>query len=97
MNPFRDGPNPYESPPIVAELNEPKRPAPPRKPWPPVFALFWVAVGPFLCLWLFRYCYSQHYFTRADDAIYLLFFVTTTALWLIAAARSVNWLIRAAY
>lgn len=91
MNQFRDQ-NPYESP-IVAELARPE-PVRPRKPWPPFFSIFWLAVGPFICLWLFRYCFIRGWVVHEDDAIYLLFYVTSGALWLTAGARVITWLVR---
>lgn len=96
-NPFADKVNPYEAP-IRAELAErpyqPPRPAKPRN-WPPIFAFLWLVTGPFICLWVFRFCrWELELFTFEDDAVYVFFYVITALLWLIAIARVGIWLLR---
>lgn len=99
MNQFRD--NPYESP-VLAELNErpvyqPPRQRPPRR-WPPIFAFVWLICGPFICLWIFRYCFHVlKLFTFEDDPVYVFFYLITGVLWLIALARVGIWLIRSLF
>lgn len=99
-NPFADKMNPYEAPIIRAELVDRPSPSPsprpsPRRNWPPFFAILWLIGGPFLCLWLFRFCrHELQLFTIEDDAVFALFYAVTGTLWLIAMARVVIWLFR---
>jgi hypothetical protein len=99
VNQFGD--NPYESPVVQAELARPERPyqpPQPAKPWPPIFAMIWLVAGPFVCLWVFRFCMHElKMFTIKDDFVFIFFFATTAILWLVAGARVLIWLVRSAF
>jgi hypothetical protein len=96
VNQFGD--NPYESPVVQAELARPERPyQPPRvqKPWPPVFSFFWVVGGPFVCIWFMLWLIHDLKLVRIDDTMpFVVFYIVSGFLWLVAAIRILFWRFR---
>jgi hypothetical protein len=99
VNQFGD--NPYESPVVQAELARPERPyqpPQPAKPWPPIFAMAWIVIGPFA--W-FRFMVliieDLRLINERDNATVITVLAAGVVLWLIAGARVMIWLVRSMF
>ena len=91
MNKFSDM-NPYE-PPIVAELNERHYQPPRAKRWTPYGSIAFTLFGPAAFIVIIRRLVLDLELFGQDSPEFWWTYGTTAAVWLIAAIRSLIWLV----